>query len=1781
MVKNNNAKEIHTSLQQLLAQQVTSGNKPLNPTINGARNIFTTSAQPKPVAQSTSTIGSEGIGGGNLQVHGILNVEGAGNSKTDIARFKNGITNIENCHFDYSGGGKQNNGVTLSKFIADANTGIVHVTPELDMEGTTLKLAANGATAESDDGKRVTIKSEDNSYVLGNDNDKTMGSNSTTLVAAQTRIEDAANYYEGSSIKNPTQEAVKRYTDGSIEGIYLNVGGNSQTGGSVTTFRTPQQDPATQADTDGDGVLEANPELKVSLNNTAMEAVNRRLEFVVSETIQVRQTIPEDNSTDATTYQPSTFQADILPGSIQESQLSSQSDASVASWFNMINRADGVELDDGDLSLATRNAATNEDHTGNAAVSGTPQSYAAPLPEYYTSGGNLPTNATAITDSEWGRPVTKDTIKNSNVTFQKIQKVPRDVVIVGGGPGADVGATGSTGDVQAISLKGTTDVLETNPNITGTKYDQAKFLVSGSALATDSTDMASAPKSQPITGDIRVAQGGQATINNLSVQFEKMQKIPRNSVLIGSSKDTGAANFNLNNKLGSSGLITSVGMDVNDILVGRPQPAAVNDANPAVPPTKVNTGTMNATNAVQLAKKIWVDAGNAVADFGNQTNDGYDADLTFQSSIGAVNDAANGINLPAIKEHAKITLRSQVIKRGNLVAGADKTAQEANQSIIAHNGGLHQAPTGQISVQPDSLSLHVEGTTGNLQIQSSVAGATGLTAAGVATAHLQDEAVNNRTLNTEVAGGGLVGGAGTALSVNTDGLTLEVSTDAVQIKQSTAGASGLAAAGVATAHLQDEAVNNRTLNTEVAGGGLVGGAGTALSVNTDGLTLEVSTDAVQIKQSTAGASGLAAAGVATAHLQDDAVTITQLGGPAKDRVNAGFSFGDESKYATNQYTADDGTPETAGFPVYSASNTGSTAKDITASATAKKVNGNILSIDLAQLPVFKPKAGDTQLDAAAIAAGAPDIRDITAAPGAGQVATRAGTTFATDAARDAVDDQLTADDALADANTKLNNAGDTTVGNYAGAVSVDSANRAALQTALNNADTRIAASKALVTAAKNSQSTANNSKGAAETALQEFVTANAPGIVNTAEDGTQTTAVATILNGVVTTQMETAVNADLEDLKTAVTNAYDAVVAAFDNTKTPLENLKFDVAANTPITSTTALDTHKQNAINAADDTITLLTDAENKFSTTNTEHGTISQTLANFVTNAALIGGQTGSTMPFAATNADREATHTALDGILANVTNQQSILNTAITNVNAAFNSAGDTLPDYSTFTSITNAFTSTAAGSVTPQKTITINAIQDSADKYTSYDNADKALQQAQIDQASAAVTLAQAKANAKNAYAPVVDTDLDALIDAVTTNKADLTSDISTERDSRAIIYNSSLTATNNEIIKYNDIDTNQKPVVFSQVNGVFVANDANRTTNVNRINALIDALQVKVIDVEGARTIFINRINLTDGDNTNLNDIPLTDDINDVGVKTTEATDRINAYKLMMTEYVTSYNEAVAAFNTANTSIGTYAGTAANLTPIVLPTDAASVTQLTTDVNTNVINKLPDLKQAVTNAVDAVTAAFTDANLALTHVVEAGGATSITELDTQKTDGDDRVDAVKGLVSNAKTDQDTASTAITDANTDLANYTPAQTINNTIDDTMETNINNELETLKTNATNSVSNAFTQQDTADASLLALRIELENRSCCIYESDLAVNAGLPACPSQVSIQEAYLAAGFTSYSPYNSAREANLVQGQLFMTTNSNEPTTAGYGDSDTLTGLAGTIRVWLGN
>jgi hypothetical protein len=81
---------------------------------------------------------------------------------------------------------------------------------------------------------------------------------------------------------------------------------------------------------------------------------------------------------------------------------------------------------------------------------------------------------------------------------------------------------------------------------------------------------------------------------------------------------------------------------------------------------------------------------------------------------------------------------------------------------------------------------------------------------------------------------------------------------------------------ILNANIVDGAVDADKLAASVAGSGLAGGAGTALSVVVDDSTIEIATDTVQVKALGITDAELAADSVTTAKIEDDAVTLAKI-----------------------------------------------------------------------------------------------------------------------------------------------------------------------------------------------------------------------------------------------------------------------------------------------------------------------------------------------------------------------------------------------------------------------------------------------------------------------------------------------------------------------------------------------------------------------------------------------------------------------------------------------------------------------------------------------------------------------------------------------------------------------------------------------------------------------------------------------------------------------------------------------------------------------------------------
>ena len=132
------------------------------------------------------------------------------------------------------------------------------------------------------------------------------------------------------------------------------------------------------------------------------------------------------------------------------------------------------------------------------------------------------------------------------------------------------------------------------------------------------------------------------------------------------------------------------------------------------------------------------------------------------------------------------------------------------------------------------------------------------------------DGVGPQHISEFVAGNGLGQDAFGALEVKVDNLSIELSVDAVQIKNSGVTESKIADNAVTSLKIAADAVGPQHISEFVAGNGLGQDAFGALEVKVDNLSIELSVDAVQIKNS----------GVTESKIADNAVTSLKIAADA-------------------------------------------------------------------------------------------------------------------------------------------------------------------------------------------------------------------------------------------------------------------------------------------------------------------------------------------------------------------------------------------------------------------------------------------------------------------------------------------------------------------------------------------------------------------------------------------------------------------------------------------------------------------------------------------------------------------------------------------------------------------------------------------------------------------------------------------------------------------------------------------------------------------------------------
>ena len=226
-----------------------------------------------------------------------------------------------------------------------------------------------------------------------------------------------------------------------------------------------------------------------------------------------------------------------------------------------------------------------------------------------------------------------------------------------------------------------------------------------------------------------------------------------------------------------------------------------------------------------------------------------------------------------------------------LVGGDMITNSGSTFSIdLSSASGLESTVPGDVTGQ---LQVKLDGST----LARSSSGMK-VAALGITASELAASSVTKAKIAADVAGAGLGQNIDGSLEVNTDGTTLEISADAVRVKDLGISSAKLAADSVITAKILDANVTlaklasnsvdeNKIVSTAFnAAGAITGGGGSKLAVQVDSSTIEISSNALRIKD-----GGVTLAKLASLSVDENKLTASVAGNGLTGGAGAPLAVG--------------------------------------------------------------------------------------------------------------------------------------------------------------------------------------------------------------------------------------------------------------------------------------------------------------------------------------------------------------------------------------------------------------------------------------------------------------------------------------------------------------------------------------------------------------------------------------------------------------------------------------------------------------------------------------------------------------------------------------------------------------------------------------------------------------------------------------------------------------------------------------------------------------------------
>ena len=203
---------------------------------------------------------------------------------------------------------------------------------------------------------------------------------------------------------------------------------------------------------------------------------------------------------------------------------------------------------------------------------------------------------------------------------------------------------------------------------------------------------------------------------------------------------------------------------------------------------------------------------------------------------------------------------------GSITAGNGLSKSGSTLAVdLVTNSGL-EFSSAQLRVKA-GFGVQIDGTDGTLAVKTN--GSTlALSGSGlsVGTITSSELGANSVTANA-IADGSIDSSAFFAANV----------VDAAAIASNAVTSVKINSSAVTSAKIASAAVDENKLASSVAGNGLAGGAGSALSVSVDDATIEINSDSLRLKDGGIANAKLSSGCIATANVQNDAITAALIG----------------------------------------------------------------------------------------------------------------------------------------------------------------------------------------------------------------------------------------------------------------------------------------------------------------------------------------------------------------------------------------------------------------------------------------------------------------------------------------------------------------------------------------------------------------------------------------------------------------------------------------------------------------------------------------------------------------------------------------------------------------------------------------------------------------------------------------------------------------------------------------------------------------------------------------